>query len=129
MNVVAKANGCESVNHAYTLSIELQRSMNTEHVLAKRSKAIINDTAQKETFPFSFFGGSLFNRQTSVLVTIKQMPHIISSPADPAKLNMVKGIPIRQNMIVMPCPSRVFGVRFPNPEKTILSEINTKSTQ
>ena len=64
---------------------------------------------------FSFFGGSFFNRQASVLVTLRRMPHPISSPADRA--NMVKGIPIRQNMIVMPCPSRVFGVRFANPEK------------
>ena len=103
-------------------------SMNTEHVLAKRSKSIINNTSQKETFSFSLYGGSLLNRQASVLVTIKRMPHPISSPAD-FSANMVKGIPIRQNMIVMPCPRRVFGVRFPNPEKTILSELNTKSTQ
>ena len=46
---------------------------------------------------FSFFGGSFFNRQASVLVTLRRMPHPISSPADRA--NMVKGIPIRQNMI------------------------------
>ena len=102
--------------------------MNTEHVLAKRSKAIINDTAQNETLPFSFFGGSFFNKQGSVLLTTKRMPHPITSLAD-FSANMVKGIAIRQNMIVMPCPSRVFGVRFLNPEKTILSEINTKSTQ
>ena len=116
------------VNHAHKLFTQLQSSMNTEHVLAKRSKAIINDTAQNETLPFSFFGGSFFNKQASVLLTTKRMPHPISSLAD-FSANMVKGIPIRQNMIVMPCPSRVFGVRFLNPEKTILSEINTKSTQ
>ena len=99
--------------------------MNTEHVLAKRSKAIINDTAQKETLPFSFFGGSFLNRQASVLVTIKRMPNPISSPAD-FSANMVKGIPIRQNMIVMPCPSRVFGVRFPNPEKKSKEQYSVK---
>ena len=90
--------------------------MNSEHVLAKRSKTIINDTAQKETLPFSFFWGSFLNRQASVLVTIKRMTHLLSSSSD-FSANMIKGKPIRQNMIVMPCPSRVFGVRFPNPEK------------
>ena len=90
--------------------------MKTEQVLAKRSKAIIKDTAQKETLAFSFFGGSFFNTQVSILITIKRMPHRMSSPAD-FSAKTVKGISIRQNMMVMPCPRRVLGVRFLNPEK------------
>ena len=77
--------------------------MNTEQVLAKRSKAIINDTAQKETLAFSFFGGSFFKKQISILVTTKRIPHPMSSSAD-FSANTVKGIPKGENMVVMPCP-------------------------
>ena len=36
------------------------------------------------------------------------MPRPTSSPAD-FSANRVEGIPIRENMMVMPCPSQVLG--------------------
>ena len=85
------------------------------YILHRVNKAAQNTGNKTKTHSFFILWGSFFNRQASVMVTLRRMPHPISSPADSA--NMVKGIPIRQNMIVMPCPSRVFGVRFANPEK------------
>jgi len=77
---------------------------------AKRTLATMN------IFFLRCLGSAFLKIRASVLTTANLIQQAKTSPVV-FKASMVIGMPIMQTMMVRPCPSRVLGVIFPNPNK------------
>ena len=102
------------INQVYRPSKKLQLSKNMEYTLPKMSIKTITAHATNKVFLLTCFVSALLRITVSVLTTRYRMQVSKSSPAD-LKDNMHMGIPRRQAMMVIPLPTCVLGVIFPNP--------------